>query len=172
MREIYLLRHAKSSWAEPTIDDFDRPLAKRGLKAGKKVARYLAEAGIRPDAVLCSAARRTRQTLELVQEACKPGATVLIERGLYLAGARKLLNRIRKLPDSAGSVLVIGHNPGMQELAMLLTGSGQLDMVQAMLAKFPTAGLAVFRSGAEHWADVQIESGELVSYVYPKALPD
>ena len=172
MREIYLLRHAKSSWAEPAVDDFDRPLAKRGIKACKKIARYLGDAAIQPDLILCSAARRTRETLELVQEAFKPGTEVAIESGLYLAGARKLLNRIRKLPDAVGSVMLIGHNPGTQELAMLLTGSGDLATVQAMLAKFPTAGLAVLRTSAERWADLQIETGELIRFVYPKALAD
>lgn len=154
------------------MDDFDRPLAKRGIKACRKIARYLDESAIQPDLVLCSAAQRTRETLELVRSAFKPGTEVAIERGLYLAGARKLLNRIRKVPDSVGSVLLIGHNPGTQDLAMLLTGSGDLATVQAMLAKFPTAGFAALRTSAERWADLQIESGELLRFVYPKALPE
>jgi phosphohistidine phosphatase len=148
---LYLLRHAKSSWDDPTLADHDRPLAARGRKAAKAIGAYLREHDIEPELVLCSSAARTRETLERV------GLTGRIEDALYGAGASALLARLHEVPDEVASVMLIGHNPGMQQLAFDLAG---LD------DKFPTAALATL--ACDGWSDLQ--RAELVDYVKPKDL--
>ena len=119
MRTLYLLRHAKSSWDDPTLPDDKRPLAPRGRRDGKRIAEHLRRQEIEPELVLCSSAARTRETLELLRPALG-GATVVVEDELYGASADRLLARIRLVPDEAESVMVIGHNPGLHELALVL----------------------------------------------------
>ena len=127
MSRLYLLRHAKSSWDDPGLVDHDRPLAPRGRQAAEAIGAYLREHDIGPELVLCSSAARTRETLERV------GLTGQIEDALYGAGASALLARLHEVPDEVASVMLIGHNPGMRQLAVDLAG---LD------DKFPTAALA------------------------------
>ena len=123
MKRLWLLRHAKSSWDEPGLADHDRPLAPRGRKAGKRMRRWAAEHDVRPDLVLCSTAVRARATLDLVAPAL--GAPdVEIEGGLYHAWADDLLERLRGVPPDSTSVLLIGHNPGLHDLAALLAPPG------------------------------------------------
>jgi phosphohistidine phosphatase len=122
MKRVYLLRHAKSSWKHPELPDHDRPLAGRGRRAAKAIVRHMRAQEFVPELVLCSTARRARETLERIEPALGR-APVRVERELYGASARELLARLRRLPDDVGSVLVIGHNPGMHELAVELAGS-------------------------------------------------
>jgi phosphohistidine phosphatase len=116
---VYLLRHAKSDWSDQTLPDHARPLAPRGRRDAKRIAKHLRRRGIAPMLVLCSSAERTRETLELVRPALG-GAPVQIEDGLYAAANEELLERLRVLPEQSASVPVIGHNPGLQELALVL----------------------------------------------------
>lgn len=163
MRHVHLLRHTKSSWDEPTLADHERPLAPRGRRACKKLAKHLRREGIRPDLVLCSSSRRTRETLELIRSALK-GAVIEIEDGLYAADSDRLLARLRELPETAGSVLVIGHNPGLQDLALTLApGSAELA------EKFPTGALASFAFDTP-WLRVGEVGAVLVAYVVPREL--
>src|SRR5262245_58948257 len=117
MQRLYLLRHAKSSWKDPDLADHDRPLARRGRRASGAIAAYLRERDIEPELVLCSSARRTRETLERLEPVLGSPA-VRIEPELYAAGASALLERLRRVPDAVGSVMLIGHNPGMEDLAI------------------------------------------------------
>jgi phosphohistidine phosphatase len=151
---LYLLRHAKSSWKDERLDDHDRPLAPRGKRASKTIGRYLRDHDIEPELVLCSSAKRARQTLERLGPA---GVDARIEPELYGAGARGLLERLHAVPEAVASVMLIGHNPGMQQLAFLLAG---LD------DKFPTAALATFE--CDGWRT--LEHAELVDYVKPRDL--
>jgi phosphohistidine phosphatase len=151
---LYLLRHAKSSWKDERLDDHDRPLAPRGKRASKAIGRYLRDHDIEPELVLCSSAKRARQTLERLGPA---GVDARVEPELYAAGAHDLLERLRAVPDDVASVMLIGHNPGMQQLASLLGG---LD------DKFPTAALATFDCDA--WST--LERAELIDYVKPRDL--
>jgi phosphohistidine phosphatase len=151
---LYLLRHAKSSWKDDTLDDHDRPLAPRGKRASKAIGRYLRDHDIEPELVLCSSAKRARQTLERLGPA---GVDARLEPELYGAGAHDLLERLRAVPDDVASVMLIGHNPGIQQLAFLLAG---LD------DKFPTAALATFACDA--WS--ALERAELIDYVKPRDL--
>ncbi len=168
VRRLHLLRHAKSSWADPGREDRDRPLAPRGRRAARRLAGHLRDLGVRPDLVLCSPAVRTRQTLELVQPGLGAGVDVRFEEELYAASADGLLDRLRQLPESAGAALVVGHNPGLQELVLLLARRGSLR--ERAAAHFPTAALATLSFGAGGWAGLTRSGAELVSYVVPREL--
>jgi phosphohistidine phosphatase len=167
-KTLYLLRHLKSSWDEPGLRDFDRPLAPRGRKAGKKIARHLRRSGASPDIVLCSPAVRTRQTLAAVLPALgDPNVTFPEE--LYAASEETLLRAVRAVTAKSGSVLVIAHNPGLEGLAIELAGSGDVDALERLGERFPTGALATL-AFRRSWADVGPGSGELVEYVVPREL--
>ena len=177
MKELFLLRHAKSSWADPGMSDTERPLNKRGRRGAAVMAGYLAAEGLRPALILCSPARRTRETLGFISEALGSGIPVHIEPELYLADPATVLERLRRVPDTAGSVLVIGHNPGLHELAVELSGAagGRASAgAQRLKQKFPTAALARFRLKLERWRDLsdeQLAGGvRLLGYVTPADL--
>jgi phosphohistidine phosphatase len=167
MKCLYLLRHAKSSWKDPGVDDHERPLARRGRRAAKAIARYVRERGIEPELVLCSTARRACQTLERIEPALGTPA-VQIEPGLYQASARTLLERLRSVPDGVGSVMLIGHNPGVQQLVLDLArpapGRRGLEL------KYPTAGLATLTFRGPAWRALDPGSAELVDFVAPRDL--
>jgi phosphohistidine phosphatase len=169
VRVAHLLRHAKSSWDDPDRADIDRPLAPRGRRAARAMADHLAREGVRPDVVLCSPARRTRETLEIVRKAF-PEAEVRIDEGLYGAEAVELLERLRSLPDGAASAMAIGHNPGLHDLAVALAGDGEGDALARLAAKMPTGALATLRSSVARWRDLSPGAAELVSFVAPREL--
>jgi phosphohistidine phosphatase len=166
VKRLFLLRHAKSSWDDPGLDDRDRPLAPRGRRASELIAGHLRREGIAPSLVLCSSARRTRQTLERVIPALD-ASDVSIEDGLYGASSGGLLERLREVPEDLESVMLVGHQPAIQELALDLAGDGaELARVRA---KFPTAALATLLFAGE-WSELAPGSAELVAYVKPKEL--
>jgi phosphohistidine phosphatase len=166
VKRLFLLRHAKSSWDDPGLDDRDRPLAPRGRRASELIAGHLRREGIAPSLVLCSSARRTRQTLERVIPALD-ASDVSIEDGLYGASSGGLLERLREVPEDIESVMLVGHQPAIQELALDLAGDGaELARVRA---KFPTAALATLLFAGE-WSELAPGSAELVAYVKPKEL--
>ena len=169
-KTLCLLRHAKSSWADPALDDFDRPLNQRGRASAVPLGLYIDDKELRPDSILCSSARRTRETLGLLLPWLHGEATVRIERGLYLASADELLLRLRRMEDEVSCLLMIGHNPGFEDLADALTGAGDVFASTAMQEKFPTAALAVLDFDAPHWADIAPGKGELRAFVTPKLL--
>jgi phosphohistidine phosphatase len=166
---LYLLRHAKSSWSDLTLADPDRPLAPRGRKAAAHLAEHVRGHGVRPDVVLCSPARRARETLQLVfpDDAAK-GAT-RIEPAIYGGGAEELLAPLRALGEDTRTAMIVGHNPGVQDLALRLAGPGP-DPARARLeAKFPTAALATF-SVPGPWSGLGLGDSELVGFVTPNEL--
>jgi len=165
-RVLYLLRHAKSSWADPTLADRERPLAPRGRRDAKKIAKYLRRLGCRPELVLCSAAARTRETLELLRPALGQ-SSVMLEEDLYAASCDELLARIRLVPDTVASAMLIGHNPGLHQLALTLASVG--DELQRLEAKFPTAALATI-SLAKGWSRLAPAEATLEAFVVPKQL--
>ena len=160
MKRLYLLRHAKSSWDDPTLADHDRPLAPRGRRAAKLIAKHLGRKRISPELVLCSPSRRTRQTLKRLSPGLGKNADVRIEPELYAASAPLLLEVLHEVPDEIGSVMLIGHNPGMQDLALSLAGTG---------SEIPTAGLATLELNGT-WLELAPGSAELLSLVKPKEL--
>lgn len=168
MRTLYLLRHAKSSWDDPSLADHDRPLASRGVRATPYVADHMRQVGIVPDVVLCSSSQRTRQTLDLLGDAVASDTEIRVEEGLYQASADALLDRLRMLPDSAQQAMLIGHNPAMQQLAVRLAASGQ--HLERMARKFPTAALATLDAAIDGWTDLAAGCAELAGFVRPDDL--
>jgi phosphohistidine phosphatase len=169
-RVVYLFRHAKSSWDDPLLADFDRPLAPRGRHACETMGRYMRLADVRPDVVLCSSSARTRETLEKVLPALDEEVPVKYEEALYHGGAGALMGRLRRVPDKVHSVLIIGHNPALHALAVSLAGAGDADAMARLEAKFPTAGLVTLVLKRNHWRDLAPEACELHSFVVPREL--
>jgi phosphohistidine phosphatase len=166
VRFVYLLRHAKSSW-KTGLPDHERPLAPRGRRAADAIREYLREQRIEPELVLCSTARRARETFERIEPSLGK-ASVRIEPALYGAGKDALLDRIRRIPDAVGSVMLIGHNPGMQLLALeLARPAAELRELQA---KYPTAALATLAFSDTSWRALEPRRGELVGFVRPRDL--
>lgn len=166
-KHLLLLRHAKSSWKDPGLADHDRPLAGRGRRAAKLMARYLRHNRITPTLVLCSSALRARQTLERIAPAHRPVAErkVQIDPGLYLASGEDLLDRLRKVGERTASVMLIGHNPGIEDLARRLAG-GEGAELGRMAAKFPTGALAVLELHGR-WRELTPGQCRLVAFVTP-----
>src|SRR3954452_22953076 len=125
MKQLFLLRHAKSSWDDSELVDHDRPLAPRGRRAVQLIAEHVRREGVTPALVLCSSALRTRATLEGIASALGESISVQIERELYGAPERRLLKRLRAVEDDVTPLLLIASNPGVQQLALTLAGSGQ-----------------------------------------------
>jgi phosphohistidine phosphatase len=166
VRTLYLLRHAKSSWDQPGLSDHERPLAPRGRRDAKRIAEHLRRVGLRPELVLCSSAVRTRETLELLGPALGD-AELAVESGLYAASFHELLARIREVPESVVSVMLIGHNPGLHELGIALSSAG--DELERLVEKFPTAALATLAL-AKPWSRLAPAEATLAAYVVPKQL--
>lgn len=170
-RRVWLLRHAKSSWADPDLADAERPLAARGRRAAKAMARHAAaQPGGLPQLVLCSPARRALETLEPLRERFAKGARIRVEPPLYLAGADRLLARLRRLPDAQRDVLVIGHDPGLHELALALARPGRSAATARLREKFPTGALAAFELELARWRDLAPASARLAVFVRPRDL--
>ena len=169
-RRIYLLRHAKSSWDDPLLDDHERPLAPRGQRACAAMGRYLRLGDIRPDLVLCSTAARTRETLARVRSDLGAEVAVNYDHAIYLTEAQGHLELLRCQPKALRSLMLVGHNPGLEDLAHLLVGSGDAASRSQMSAKFPTAALAILIHRGKGWRDLKPGSCELHSFVVPREL--
>jgi len=167
MVRLYIVRHAKSSWKTDGLDDFHRPINGRGRKAAPAIGSYMQQHGIKPDLILCSAAVRARETLALILPALDGEPTIEIEEGLYLASAETLLERLRRLGDAPDTVMVIGHNPGLHDLALALAAPGKQKIP---FAKYPTAALTELAFTDRSWTDVGPGTGEVVRFVAPRTL--
>jgi phosphohistidine phosphatase len=168
VRTLYLLRHAKSSWADQALPDRDRPLAPRGRGDGKRIAKHLTRLRIQPELVLCSPAQRTRETLELLRPALGEAGTTRVEAELYAASSDQLLERIRAVPAAVVALMVIGHNPGLHQLALALASSG--PELERLRTKFPTAALATLTIANTPWSQLAQADAVLAAYVVPKQL--
>ncbi len=168
MRRLMLLRHAKSDWPHG-MADLDRPLAPRGCEAAPRMARYMADEGLLPDLALVSPARRTQQTWDLVGPALGD-VPMRTEARIYEAPAGRLLDVVREAGAEARGLLLVGHNPGFEELAARLVGHGDRYAFARMRDKFPTAALAVIDFPAESWAEIEPRGGRLDRFVTPKAI--
>lgn len=169
-RTLYLLRHAKSSWRKGGLDDRERPLNARGHQAARLVAAHLARQPT-PGLVLCSSARRTRETFDYIAHALAVAPPVSIEDALYLATARAIMERIEAVPENVATLLVIGHNPGLHELAGLLARHGARHDRARLAGKFPTAALASFRL-AGPWHAIAHAPIALTGYIIPSDLDE
>jgi phosphohistidine phosphatase len=168
-RRLYALRHAKSSWDDPGLTDHDRPLAPRGEQSVKRLRSYVDHHKIVADVVLCSSARRTIDTLDGIRRSLPAGVDVRIEGRLYGAPAERLLRAIRELDDAVGGVLVIAHNPGLEDLVDQLVGDGDAALRARVTEKFPTGALASM-SFDGRWSELGPGSVRLDDFVVPREL--
>jgi phosphohistidine phosphatase len=161
MKTLYLLRHAKSSWGEPQLADFDRPLNGRGERAVPAVAAFMREKGIRPGIVISSPALRARQTAELLAGELRLDAPVRFDARIYEAHPLDLLKVIAEADESAAELLIVGHNPGLEGLVERLTGAREL---------LPTAALVRAELKIDRWSEVAEGCGRLEWVVTPRGL--
>ncbi|MEJ1976711.1 MAG: histidine phosphatase family protein [Acetobacteraceae bacterium] len=173
MRQLLLLRHAKSSWDDPQLPDHARPLNLRGREAAKAMAQAMRALGLAPDVVLVSSARRTLQTLAALEPWDE---TPLIEPmdALYLAPAAEILAVVRNAAPAARCVLLVGHNPGLHDLAMLLAGAHAATgdaQVRRLAAGYPSGALAEF-SIATPWREVGETGARLLRFLVPNDLTE
>jgi len=170
MKTLLLLRHAKSAWDDPSLVDFDRPLASRGRKAAPRMGRFLSRQPGVPDLVLCSSAVRAQQTWALVAAELGSPPPVKHLRSLYLAAPSRLLAAIQRVEKTVDRLLLVGHNPGLEHLAARLAGGGKKAGLVAMATKYPTGALAEIRFDTGSWADIAAGAGTLVRFTRPKDL--
>ncbi len=168
MLRLLLLRHAKAAWSSGTLD-LDRPLAKRGQEAALVMGNCLKRERLAPDLAVVSPARRTQETWERVKPILGEIEMRSDER-IYEAPVGRLLEVVRDVEPEIRTLMVIGHNPGFEELARLLIGEGDMDSILRLGQKYPTAGLAVIDFELESWGDVAQKSGRLERFVTPKSL--
>lgn len=168
MHALHLLRHAKSSWGDDNLEDHDRPLSKRGRRDAEIMARHFAGRGAAPDLVLSSTAVRARSTLTPLLEHLKP-KRILLDRDLYLAPGSALLEHLRKTDEEVGTALLVGHNPGLHELALMIADPESPVQLPPLSGKFPTGALASFRFAAD-WSRLKPRSATLIAYVSPREL--
>jgi len=168
MLRLLLLRHAKAAWPTGMLD-LDRPLAKRGQEASLAMGTYLKRERPEPDLVILSPARRTQETGERVQPIL--GEIEMRRDGrIYEAPVGRLLEVVREIEPGVGTVMIVGHNPGFEELAKHLIGEGDIDGILRLGQKYPTAGLAVIEFPFEDWGHVGQKTGRLERFVTPKSL--
>jgi phosphohistidine phosphatase len=164
MKTLLILRHAKSSWRKAELADHDRPLSKRGKRDAPRIGNLLRREELVPDLIISSSATRARRTAELVSEACGYGGELQLERDLYAADPEAYLDALQLLPESIKCVMVVGHNPGLEELLELLTGEWQ---------RLPTAALAQVKLRLDAWEKIDEEpQGKLVNLWLPRQLAE
>jgi phosphohistidine phosphatase len=162
MKTLLALRHAKSSWDDAALDDHERPLNKRGQRDAPRMGALVRERGLIPDVIISSDAVRARLTAEAVVEAARYGGEIRLDHRLYMAGPADILSLLRTVGEKAETVMIVGHNPGFEELVAQLTGEQQ-DM--------PTAALAQIVLPIDQWRDLKLSTrGTLEGHWVPKEL--
>ena len=165
MKELTLIRHAKSDWAEAGLDDHDRPLNDRGRRDAPRMGHLLLERGLGSASIVSSTALRARSTAEAIaSEWGRSAAEIQLESALYLARPDEILNVVRRLDESAGSVVLFGHNPGIHEAAYLFLKPAETEK----LGDFPTCAVARLRLPVDFWGNAAFGEAELVEYLTPK----
>jgi phosphohistidine phosphatase len=167
MKRLHLLRHAKSSWDDPTLADRDRPLAPRGRKAARRLARWAETHELRPSLVVCSPALRATQTLDGILPSLG-SPDVVVDEALYHASAEQLLARVQALPADTDDAVLIGHNPGLLELCLLLARPGEER--ERVAENLPTGALATLELDVDAWSDARPGSADLTGLVVPREL--
>lgn len=170
MRRLILLRHAKSDWSIPGKPDHGRPLNERGRASAPLIGRYMAHHHLVPDRAMVSTALRTRQTFRLVADAFASPPTETGEPRIYEADPETLFAVIRETPADIHTLLVVGHNPGLHDVAILLIGAGDHDARERLHEKMPTGALAVIDFTTDDWRSIRPGAGRLDRFVTPRAL--
>lgn len=169
-KSLILLRHAKSSWNHPELSDFDRPLNKRGVRAAAVLRVFVEQEALKPDMVLCSAAKRTVETWEAIQPGFTERVPVAFTKDIYEASADELYRALRNVDGSVECLMVIGHNPGMERIAASLCPAGVGGDHVRMEEKFPTGAMAFIELDVKSWSDLVPGCGALTRFVTPKEL--
>lgn len=172
MKSLYLLRHAKSSWDDPSLNDFERPLAPRGIKACKLMRAHLRKAQIKPNLIVCSPAIRARDTYNRLAQALDKDTKVTFEKELYEGGSRALLKRLRQISHTVNSVMMIGHNTGLEHLAFALTSGTETESLVRMRVKFPTLALACIEIEGDEWSMASPGCARLADFIIPRDLKE
>ena len=169
-KRLILLRHAKSAWDNPNLADFDRPLSSRGRKAAPLIGAYLGRRGLVPGLVLASSAKRAVETLDLVSAGWPTKPPVRKLKSLYLAMPREMLRRLQAIGKEPDCVMLVGHNPGIADLANWLCSHGKAEQRAHLARKFPTGAIAAIEFDVEDWGEVEAESGHLIDFATPKQM--
>jgi phosphohistidine phosphatase len=163
MKRLYLVRHAKSSWSSPGMDDLDRPLLEKGLKRTRLMIDYLKKHNTNLDLILCSHAVRAFETAKLFAWALEvPEEALRIERGIYAADADRITDQFFDLPDKVDSLMIVGHNPGITDFANLFLSS-KIDMMA-------TSGIVGIEFATEDWAEILNCKSKKLFYIFPRML--
>ena len=170
MRRLLLFRHAKAERGAAGTSDKERELTPDGRDDAASMGRYMTRHRFTPDAVLVSPSTRTRETWDAMKSSVGPAARPAFDDRIYDASAQALLGVLKGAPADATTVMMIGHNPGMHELAVLLTATGDIDTRERLREKFPTSALAVFDFALESWSALHPRSGRLERFVSPKTI--
>jgi len=170
MKNLLLLRHAKSSWTHPGLMDFERPLNNRGILAADKMATHLSANMPLPDQIICSSAQRTRETLSAFLKVYAHEMTIEMSRDLYMAPPSVMIGLIQAVPTEVETLMLISHNPGMEELALTLSKPIHSDAMEDMLFKYPTAACAHLSFEGQDWMDVRVKSATLEAFIKPRDL--
>ncbi len=169
-KQLFLLRHAKSSWSDAALADIDRPLSARGEKSARLMGRHMAKAQLVPELTLCSPSRRTRDTLAPVAKALDRRLETVIEPDIYLAEPRTLLALVRAAPDTVERLMLVGHDPGLPGLALALIRGQEGALVERLKEKFPAGALAVLSCASTTWRGVKAGACRLEAFVVPHEL--
>lgn len=170
MKRLTVLRHAKSNWNDPHLEDFNRPLNDRGWKSARRVGRELEQRGVKFDLVIASPAARVRETIDGLREKLRLNVEIRFEPRMYAASEEMLLKIVRDIRDSSHAPLLVGHNPGLQQLIVALTHNDPDDLRSHVEKKFPTAALAVIELPAHRWSKVTPGTGKITDLILPKEL--
>ena len=168
MKTLYVLRHAKSDWGDESLPDFDRPLNHRGRKAAQAIGHEMAGRGICPDLVITSSAVRAKETVERMLHGYGEGLPVTEDRRIYEAASGTLVEIVRRAPDDADHLMIVGHNPGLQDLVVALTEPSALR--EEAEQKFPTGALAEIRFSVDQWSEIAPGAGQLEDLIKPRDL--
>jgi phosphohistidine phosphatase len=170
MKTVILLRHAKSDWTDSVPRDFDRPLNERGRRAARLVGKWARDKGLTFDTVVASPAVRVTETLDHFFEGLGRAPDIRWDRRIYLASSVTLLDVLREVPDDYASALMVGHNPGLEDLIFdLVPDDGSSALRAEVEAKYPTASIAVLEFDADRWSELA-KPGRLTMFVRPRDL--
>jgi phosphohistidine phosphatase len=170
MKRLSVLRHAKSSWDDPALQDFNRPLNDRGWKAARRMGREFKHRNVSFDLVVASTAARVRETIDGLRDKFDLNVEIRFEPHMYLADEETLLSLVRALPQKVHSPLLVGHNPGLERLLVELTHDDHHGLRRRVAHGYPTGAFAVVELPADRWADVSPGSGKIVELILPKEL--
>jgi phosphohistidine phosphatase len=172
MKRVILMRHAKSSWSDPQLDDHDRPLSKRGRKSAPVMAKWLAKQGPLPDRILCSTSQRTRETVRRMRKAVRALPEPELCEGLYFAEPETILRHLQNLPQDCQCALVIGHQPDMGLALRLLDPTASAPALRRAYGHYPTAAIAVLEADVADWREIGADKARFIAFAAPRELMD